>query len=164
RPGSTARYRRGPVRRSGGGLRTGRGAPDRAAHRVSAAVREYACIATGAQGGRLSCRAGDGDVEVTPPGHCERGPERRGRRARGRTTLNVVGLLQTKPVDILVHKTVEALTVCPTSKTDLPLPIQGTVKFQVQALAADKTPVPEAPFRWTVGDTSLASFDPTSGT
>src|SRR5207244_1463855 len=84
--------------------------------------------------------------------------------APGRTALNVVGLLQTKPVDILVHKTVEALTVFPTSKTDLPLPIQGTVKFQVQARAADKSPVPEAPFRWTVGDTSLASFDPASGT
>src|SRR5881628_1319014 len=84
--------------------------------------------------------------------------------APGRTALNVVGLLQTKPVDILVHKTVEALTVFPTSKTDLPLPIQGTVKFQAQALAADKTPVPEAPFRWTVGDTSLASFDQASGT
>src|SRR5213594_30680 len=84
--------------------------------------------------------------------------------APGRTTLSVVGLLQTKPVDILVHKAVEALTVFPTSKTDLPLPIQGTVKFQVQALAADKSPVPEAPFRWTVGDTSLASFDPVSGT
>jgi len=84
--------------------------------------------------------------------------------APGRTTLSVVGLLQTKTVDILVHKTVEALTVFPTSKTELPLPIQGTVKFQVQALAADKSPVPEAPFRWTVGDTSLASFDPASGT
>src|SRR5882672_10579434 len=65
----------------------------------------------------------------------------------GRTTLNVVGL-----------------TVFPSSKTDLPLPIQGTAKFQVQALTADKTPVPEAPFRWTVGDTTLASFDPGSGT
>ncbi len=84
--------------------------------------------------------------------------------APGRTTLSVVGLLQTKTVDILVHKTVEALTVFPTSKTELPLPIQGTVKFQVQALATDKSPVPEAPFRWTVGDTSLASFDPASGT
>ena len=82
----------------------------------------------------------------------------------GRTTLNVVGLLQTKTVDILVHRTVEALTVFPTSKTELPLPIQGTAKFQVQALTADKTPVPEAPFRWTVGDTSLASFDPATGT
>src|SRR5207248_10769105 len=29
----------------------------------------------------------------------------------------------------------------------------------------DALPIlPEAPFRWTVGDTSLASFDPTSGT
>src|SRR5436309_17481 len=84
--------------------------------------------------------------------------------APGRTALNVVGLLQTKPVDILVHKTVEALTVFPTSKTDLPLLIQGTVKFQVQALAADKTPVPEAPFRWTVADTALATFDQASGT
>src|SRR5437870_1208703 len=84
--------------------------------------------------------------------------------APGRTALNVVGLLQTKPVDILVHKTVEQLAVSPTYKLDVPLPIQGTVKFQVQALAADKTPVPEAPFRWTVGDTSLASFDQASGT
>jgi len=84
--------------------------------------------------------------------------------APGRTTLSVVGLLQTKTADILVHRTVEALTVFPTSKTDLPLPIQGTAKFQVQALTADKSPVPEAPFRWTVGDTSLASYDPVSGT
>jgi len=84
--------------------------------------------------------------------------------APGRTTLSVVGLLQTKTVDIVVHRTVEQLAVSPTYKLDVPLPIQGTTKFQVQALAADRTPVPEAPFRWTVGDTSLASFDPASGT
>src|SRR5881396_1844101 len=84
--------------------------------------------------------------------------------APGRTTLSVVGLLQTKTVDIVVHRTVEQLAVVPTYKVDVPLPIQGTVKFQAQALAADRTLVPEAPFRWTVGDTSLASFDPASGT
>ena len=84
--------------------------------------------------------------------------------APGRTTLTVAGLLQTKTVDIVVHRTVEQLAVSPTYKLDVPLPIQGTTKFQVQALAADRTPVPEAPFRWTVGDTSLASFDPASGT
>jgi len=83
--------------------------------------------------------------------------------APGRTTLTVSGLLQSKSVDVVVHKTVEALTVSPTSKTELPLPIQGTAKFQVQALAADKSPVPEAPFRWSVADTSLATFDPSSG-
>lgn len=83
--------------------------------------------------------------------------------APGRTTLTVSGLLQTKSVDIVVHRTVEQMRVIPTFRTELPLPIQGTATFVVQALAADKTPVPEAPFRWTVGDTSLASFDPATG-
>jgi uncharacterized protein YjdB len=83
--------------------------------------------------------------------------------APGRTTLSVVGLLQAKTVDILVHRTVEALSFFPSAKTELPLPIQGTAKFQVQALTADKTLVPEATFRWTVADTSVASFDPASG-
>ncbi len=83
--------------------------------------------------------------------------------APGRTTLTVVGLLQTKTLDVVVHKTVEALAVVPTSKSELPLPIQGTAKFQVQALAADKSVVVDAPLHWTVGDTALASFDPATG-
>jgi uncharacterized protein YjdB len=83
--------------------------------------------------------------------------------APGRTTLAVSGLLQSKTIDIVVHKTVEALAVLPTSKSDVPLPIQGTARFQVQALAADKSVVPEAQLRWTVGDTTLAGFDPTTG-
>src|SRR5207245_9004690 len=61
-------------------------------------------------------------------------------------------------------RTVEQLAVSPPDKLDVPLPIQGTAKFQAQALAADRTPVPDAPFRWTVADTALASFDPGSGT
>src|SRR5437879_8390540 len=55
--------------------------------------------------------------------------------APGHTTLTVSGLLQSKTIDIVVHKTVEALAVLPTSKSDVPLPIQGSVKFQVQGLA-----------------------------
>ena len=84
--------------------------------------------------------------------------------APGRTTLTVAGLLQTKAVDVVVHRTVEQLAVSPTFKADVPLPIQGTAKFTVQGLAADRTPVPEAQFHWTVGDTTLAGFDPASGT
>ena len=80
--------------------------------------------------------------------------------APGHTTLTVSGLLQSKTLDIVVHKTVEALAVLPTSKNEVPLPIQGSAKFQVQALAADKSVVTEAQMRWTVGDTSLAAFDP----
>src|SRR3989442_1312366 len=84
--------------------------------------------------------------------------------APGRTTLTVSGLLQTKTMDVLVHKTVDQLAGIPTLKMEVPLPIQGVAKFQVQALAADKAPVPEAPIRWTVADTSLATFDPATGT
>src|SRR5256885_2319087 len=84
--------------------------------------------------------------------------------APGRTTLTVAGLLQTKTVEVVVHRTVEQLAVVPTYKADVPLPIQGTTKFVVQGLAADRTPVPEAQFHWTVGDTALASFDAPSGT
>ena len=85
--------------------------------------------------------------------------------APGRTTLSVSGLLQTKTLDIVVHKTVDQLNVTPPYRTgDIPLPIQGTARFQVQAVAADKTLVPEAPIRWSVADTSLASFDPATGT
>ena len=83
--------------------------------------------------------------------------------APGRTTLTVSGLLQSKTLDIVVHKTVDQLTVIPTFRTDVALPIQGSVKFQVQAVAADKTLVPEAPIHWSVADTSLASFDPATG-
>ena len=82
----------------------------------------------------------------------------------GHTTLTVSGLLQNKTVEIVVHKTVEALTVLPSSKSELALPIQGSAKFQVQALAGDKSPVSEAPLHWAVGDTALASFDAATGT
>jgi uncharacterized protein YjdB len=84
--------------------------------------------------------------------------------APGRTTLSVSGLLQAKTVEIIVHKTVDALAVTPTARTEVPLPIQGTAKFQVQALAADKSVVAEAPLRWSVADTGLASFEPATGT
>jgi len=84
--------------------------------------------------------------------------------APGRTTVTVSGLLQTKAADLVVHRVVDALAVVPSAESEVPLPIQGTVKYQVQAIAADKTPVPEAPLRWSVADTSLASFDPSTTT
>jgi Tol biopolymer transport system component len=84
--------------------------------------------------------------------------------APGRTTLLVSGLLQSKVIDVVVHKTVAELRVSPSFKQEVPLPIGGTTTFQVQALAGDQTLVPEAPLRWTVDDPSLAVFDPATGT
>ena len=83
--------------------------------------------------------------------------------APGKTTLTVSGLLQAKTTEIVVHRTVDALAVLPTSKAEVPVPIQGSVKFQVQALAVDKSIVPEAVIHWSVADTALASFDLASG-
>src|SRR5439155_487721 len=84
--------------------------------------------------------------------------------APGAPTVTVSGLLQTKAAELVVHRVVEALAVVPSARSEVPLPIQGSVKYQVQAIAADKTPVPEAPLRWSVTDTSLASFDPSTTT
>src|SRR5947199_5679426 len=83
--------------------------------------------------------------------------------APGKTTLSVSGLLQTKTVDIVVHRAVASLQVRPKVQGEIPVPIQGTARFEAHALGADDQPVPEAPLRWSVGDTTLASFDPATG-
>src|SRR5579884_1378626 len=83
--------------------------------------------------------------------------------APGRTTLTVSGLLQSKSVEIVVHRPVDALAVLPSPRAEIAVPIGGGVKFQVEALAADKSVVTEAPLAWSAGDTALAAFDPATG-
>src|SRR5438874_5327440 len=83
--------------------------------------------------------------------------------APGKTTLSVSGLLQTKVVDIVVHRAVQGLVVAPKVTGEIPVPIQGTARFEARALGADGQPVPEAPLRWSVGDTALVSFDAVTG-
>src|SRR2546422_558211 len=82
--------------------------------------------------------------------------------APGRTTLSVAGLLQTKTLEVVVHRVVQALEVRPKASTEIPVAIQGTAKFEARALGADGQAVPETPLRWSVGDTSLPSLDPTT--
>ncbi len=81
----------------------------------------------------------------------------------GRATLTVNGLLQAKTIDLQVHKVVEVLIVRPKASADVNLPLTATQKFEAQALAANSETVPEAPLRWSVGDTAIASFDITNG-
>jgi len=83
--------------------------------------------------------------------------------APGRATLSVSGLLQTRSIDIIVHRPVVFLSVTPKRQEEVAIPIQATVKFGARALAADTTPIPDATLRWTLGDTLIASFDPVSG-
>jgi len=83
--------------------------------------------------------------------------------APGRASVSVTGLLQSKSLDIVVHRPVDLLAVRPHWEEEVVVPVQTTAKFEAQALGPDKAPVPEAPLRWIVGDTSVASFDPASG-
>src|SRR6266436_5711527 len=77
----------------------------------------------------------------------------------GRAILTVSGLLQSKNIDVSVHRVVDKLAVRPRSSTEVQVPLTGAMKFEAQALTSDNTPVPEAPLRWSVADPSIASFD-----
>ena len=82
----------------------------------------------------------------------------------GKATLTVSGLLQSKSIEVSVHRLAEAMEVRPRFSAVVQLPLTATLKFEGQALAADRTPIPEAPLRWSVADPSIASFDPQTGT
>src|SRR3989441_3827634 len=81
----------------------------------------------------------------------------------GRAILTVSGLLQSKNIDVSVHRVVDKLAVRPRSATEVQVALTGTMKFEAQALTSDNTPVPEAPLRWSVADPSIASFDVQTG-
>src|SRR2546426_1146244 len=81
----------------------------------------------------------------------------------GRAILTVSGLLQSRNIDVSVHRVVDKLAVRPRSATEVQVALTGTMKFEAQALTSDNTPVPEAPLRWSVADPSIASFDVQTG-
>jgi len=81
----------------------------------------------------------------------------------GKTTLVVSGLLQNKNVEVSVHQVVDKLSVRPRLAAEVQVPLTGTAKFEAQALTAANVPVPEAPLRWSVADTAIATFNPVTG-
>lgn len=81
----------------------------------------------------------------------------------GKTTLVVSGLLQNKNVEVSVHQVVDKLSVRPRLSAEVQVPLTGTAKFEVQALTAANVPVPEAPLRWSVADSGVATFNPVTG-
>ena len=83
--------------------------------------------------------------------------------APGRATLAVRGLLKQSSLDVTVHRPVEQLVVRPRASLEVVMPLTGRQRFDATALAADNTPVREAPLRWSVADTAVASFDPATG-
>ncbi|HXE57093.1 MAG TPA: hypothetical protein VNK43_03770, partial [Gemmatimonadales bacterium] len=83
----------------------------------------------------------------------------------GQAEVVVSGFFQERRIAIQVHRPIETLVVSPRpSAGPLRVPLQGTRTVAARAEAADSTVVPEAPFRWEVGDTSVVAFDPATGT
>src|SRR5881396_3052479 len=60
----------------------------------------------------------------------------------GKATLTVSGLLQSKSIEVAVHRVAEGMAVRPRFSAEVQLPLTATLKFEAQALAADKTPIP----------------------
>jgi dipeptidyl aminopeptidase/acylaminoacyl peptidase len=58
---------------------------------------------------------------------------------------------------------VEKLSVVPRLSAEVQVPLTGTAKFEAKALTGANVPVPEAPIRWSVADTSIARFNPVTG-
>lgn len=83
--------------------------------------------------------------------------------APGRTQLVASGFGQELRAPVAVHRRVESLTLAPPGDSVL-VPLGGTATFRATARAADDTPVPEAPLRWELADTAIATFDSASGT
>jgi hypothetical protein len=83
----------------------------------------------------------------------------------GQADVSASGFGQSGRLTIVVHKLVEEVKLLPNSTTGpVTVPMAGSVQFTAEALAGDGTPVPEAPFNWTVADTSIAAFDPATKT
>ncbi len=81
----------------------------------------------------------------------------------GKATLTVSGLLQTKSIEVSVHRVAAKMSVRPRFSVEAQVPLTATLKFEARALADDDSPIPEAPLRWSVADPTIASFDAQTG-
>ncbi len=98
-----------------------------------------------------------GVVRVSPLGVVSAG-------AGGTAEIVASGFLQEARVAVTVHRPVEFMQFSPPVGTDtVQIPLGGTQHFLAEALAADNSPVPNAPIRFDLEDTSVVSFVPTTG-
>src|SRR5438105_2567261 len=82
----------------------------------------------------------------------------------GKAILTVSGLLQSKNIEVSVHRAVAKLSVRPPRVPEIQVALTGTARFDAQPLTAENILVPEAPLRWSVADPSIATFDAQTGT
>jgi WD40 repeat protein len=66
-------------------------------------------------------------------------------------------------VPVSVHKAVEYLKLGPSPRDTIRIPLGSQQRFLAEAQAADNSPVPEATISWRLLDSSVATFDTSSG-
>ncbi len=78
--------------------------------------------------------------------------------SQGRAEIAATGFGQEHRIQAMVHREVDELRVRKPAGDTVMIPLGGMVTFMATALAADRTPVPEAPIIWLVGDTTIATY------
>jgi uncharacterized protein YjdB len=86
-------------------------------------------------------------------------------RARSPGQAEVVASVasQSRKALVAVHPLPEALVVSPHQSGTIQVPLRSTRQFSAVAEADDSSPIPEARVAWRLTDTSVASFDTSSG-
>ncbi len=114
-----------------------------------------------AQGGRplsygLAWRSSDSSVVRVSQNGVARGA------APGEAHMILVGYGQQRAVRVTVHLPIDRLRLAPAPSAPIRLTPGASAAFVLQAVAADSTPVTDATYAWTVGDSTVATFDPAS--
>ena len=80
--------------------------------------------------------------------------------APGEAYLLLIGYGQQRAVRVTVHPRISRLRLAPSPSAPLSLTPGGATSFTLEALAADSVPIADPSYRWQMGDTTVAAFDP----
>jgi Tol biopolymer transport system component len=81
----------------------------------------------------------------------------------GRADVIAAAHSQERRTSVTVHQVPDALVVTPPQGGLIQVPLRSTRSFTAVAESADSTPIPEAQISWELSDTSVATFDRTTG-
>jgi hypothetical protein len=83
--------------------------------------------------------------------------------APGRAEVVAQGFLQQRYVSVVVHQRVARFLTAPRLAEPVRMPLRSSREFTLIPQTADSLPVEGVDLSWTVGDTTIASFDVASG-
>jgi len=84
-------------------------------------------------------------------------------RAVGKAEITAAGFLQQLHLQVAVHPEIARFVLRPAPGEPVRLPALTARTFEIQAEAADSSPITGVDFTWTMGDTAIAEVDSTTG-